>query len=63
LLGNISSVILAAIIVFSLSGIRPVKWEDVDRAKTSRKVSIVFVSLTIAVLIAAILFSQHVDVV
>jgi uncharacterized hydrophobic protein (TIGR00341 family) len=63
LLGNISSVILAAIIVFSLSGIRPVKWEDVDRAKTSRKVSIVFVSLTIAILITAILFSQHVDVV
>jgi len=63
LLGNISSVILAAIIVFSLSGIRPVKWKDVDRAKTSRKLSILFVSLTVLFLILAILFSSHIDLI
>ncbi|SHF86156.1 TIGR00341 family protein [Ornithinibacillus halophilus] len=63
LLGNITSVILAAITVFSLSGIRPVKWDEVDRAKTSRKLSIVFVSVIIILLIIAILFSQHVDLV
>jgi len=62
LVGNISSVILAAIIVFSLSGIRPVKWKDVDRAKTSQKLSILFVSITIIFLITAILFSNHVDI-
>ncbi|MGM0903793.1 MAG: TIGR00341 family protein [Bacillota bacterium] len=62
LVGNISSVILAAIIVFSLSGIRPVKWKDVDRAKTSQKLSILFVSITIIILITAILFSHHVDI-
>lgn len=62
LVGNISSVILAAIIVFSLSGIRPVKWKDVDRAKTSQKLSILFVSITIIILITAILFSNHVDI-
>jgi uncharacterized hydrophobic protein (TIGR00341 family) len=63
LLGNINSVILAAIIVFSLSGIRPVNWRDVDRAKTSRKLSLLFVSLTIIFLIVAILFSQHLDII
>lgn len=63
LMGNINSVILAAIIVFSISGIRPVKWKDVDRAKTSRKLSIIFVSVTILLLITAILFSHHVDLI
>lgn len=63
LMGNINSVVLAAIIVFSLSGIRPVKWKDVHRAKTSRKWSFLFVSLSIVLLIMAILFSQHFDLV
>ncbi|MBY0098581.1 TIGR00341 family protein [Mesobacillus maritimus] len=62
LAGNISSVILAAIIVFSLSGIRPIKWKDVDRAKTSVKFSILFVSITIIILITAIVFSKQVDI-
>jgi uncharacterized hydrophobic protein (TIGR00341 family) len=63
LMGNINSVVLAAIIVFSLSGIRPVKWDEVHKAKTSRKLSILFVSLTIILLIIAIIFSQRVDLV
>ncbi|MCQ6277271.1 TIGR00341 family protein [Bacillus sp. V3B] len=63
LMGNINSVVLAAIMVFSLSGIRPVKWKDVDRAKTSRRLSFLFVSLTIILLIMAILFSQYFDLV
>jgi uncharacterized hydrophobic protein (TIGR00341 family) len=63
LMGNINSVILAAIMVFSLSGIRPVKWNEVEKARTSRKLSIVFVSLVIILLIIAILFSQQLDLV
>ncbi|SET36097.1 TIGR00341 family protein [Oceanobacillus limi] len=63
LTGNISSVILAAITVFSLSGIRPVKWDEVDKARTSRKLSILFVGLVIIFLIIAILFSQKLDLV
>lgn len=63
LVGNIASVILAGIIVFSLSGIQPVKWNEVDKAKTSRKLSILFVSLVIIVLIFVILFSNKVDLV
>lgn len=63
LLGNINSVIVAAIIVFSLSGIRPAKWKEIHRAKTSRRISFLFVSLTIILLIAAILLSQHFDLV
>ncbi|MUK89209.1 TIGR00341 family protein [Ornithinibacillus sp. L9] len=59
LMGNITSVILAAIVVFSLSGIRPVKWDQVDKAKTSLKLSILFVSLIIIMLIIAIIFSQE----
>ncbi|WP_156288442.1 TIGR00341 family protein [Oceanobacillus salinisoli] len=63
LVGNIASVILAAIIIFSLSGIRPVKWNEVDKAKTSRKLSILFVSLVIILLLIVILFSNNLDLV
>lgn len=63
LIGNITSVILAGIIVFSLSGIQPVKWSEVDKAKTSRKLSILFVSLVIIILIIVILFSNNDDLV
>jgi uncharacterized hydrophobic protein (TIGR00341 family) len=61
LMGNISSVLLAAVTVFSLSGIRPVKWDEVERANTSRKRSILFVSVIILLLITAILFSHRID--
>ncbi|MFS0671675.1 TIGR00341 family protein [Ornithinibacillus sp. 179-J 7C1 HS] len=63
LIGNITSVILAGIIVFSLSGIRPVKWSEVEKARTSRKKSILFVSLVIIMLIFVILFSKKLDLV
>ncbi|RKQ35525.1 TIGR00341 family protein [Oceanobacillus halophilus] len=63
LMGNINSVILAAIIVFSVSGIRPVKWDEVDKARTSRKLSILFVSLVIILLVIIITFSKNVDLV
>ncbi len=56
---NITSILLSAIIVFSLSGIRPVKWEEVQRANTSRKRSFLFVLLIIALLILAILFGEN----
>ncbi|WP_047985559.1 TIGR00341 family protein [Ornithinibacillus californiensis] len=63
LAGNISAVILAGIIVFSLSGIRPVRWSEVEKAKTSRKRSILFVSLVIVILVIVILFSKNLDLV
>lgn len=63
LTGNITSVILAAIVVFSLSGIRPVKFDEMEKAKTSIKLSILFVSVVIILLIATILFSKQFDIV
>lgn len=63
LMVNINSVILAAIIVFSISGIRPVNWNEVVRANTSRRLSIVFVSLIIIFLITAIFISHRFDLV
>jgi uncharacterized hydrophobic protein (TIGR00341 family) len=63
LVGNISSVTLAGIIVFSISGIRPVRWAEMDKAKTSRKLSILFVSLVIIILLVVIFFSNKVDLV
>lgn len=63
LVGNITSVILAGIIVFSLSGIRPVRWSEVEKARTSRKRSILFVSLVILLLVIVILFSNNLDLI
>lgn len=63
LLVNINSILLSAIIVFSLSGIRPVKWEAIQRSNTSRKLSIIFVSSIILLLIVAIVFGERVDLI
>ncbi len=56
---NIMSIMLAAVIIFSLSGIRPVRWEEVQRANVSRSLSIVFVIVIISVLILVILFGHN----
>jgi uncharacterized hydrophobic protein (TIGR00341 family) len=58
LLVNINSILLSAIAVFSLSGIRPLKWEEMQRAYTSRRLSIFFVSLIILFLIIVITISE-----
>jgi uncharacterized hydrophobic protein (TIGR00341 family) len=63
LMVNINSILLSAIIVFSLSGIRPVKWEQIQRANTSRNLSIIFVSSIIILLVVAILFGERVDLI
>src|SRR5690625_1996918 len=53
---NISSIILSAIVVFWLSGIKPVNWQEIQDANTSRKFSLLFVSLIILVLFVVIYF-------
>jgi uncharacterized hydrophobic protein (TIGR00341 family) len=63
LLVNINSILLSAIIVFSLSGIRPVKWKELQRAHTSKRLSITFVSLIIFLLVIAVLVSNGVDLI
>ncbi|WP_028781874.1 TIGR00341 family protein [Thalassobacillus devorans] len=55
---NISSILLAAVTIFSIAGIRPVRWEEVQKANVSRPLSIVFVVLLVLVLALTILFGQ-----
>ncbi len=61
LLVNVMSILLAAIIIFSLSGIQPIKWTEVQRANTSRRLSIVFVGIIVLLLAVAILVGEQVD--
>ncbi|WP_226038220.1 TIGR00341 family protein [Aquibacillus saliphilus] len=56
LLVNISSIILSAILVFWFSGIKPVNWQKIQVANTSRRFALLFVSLIIAILSIVILF-------
>lgn len=50
LLVNISSIILSAILVFWSSGIKPVNWQEIQTANTSRKYALLFVSIIIVIL-------------
>ncbi|RSK29023.1 TIGR00341 family protein [Bacillus sp. HMF5848] len=52
---NITSILLSAIVVFSLTGIRPVKYAELQKANISRKYSILFVSIIVIILIATVL--------
>ncbi len=61
LLVNVTSILLAAIIIFSLSGIQPIKWTEVQRADTSKRLSIVFVGTIVLLLAVAILVGEKVD--
>ncbi|MYL51081.1 TIGR00341 family protein [Halobacillus litoralis] len=56
---NIMSILLAAVSIFSLSGIRPVRWEEVQRANVSRPLSIVFVIIIVLILALVILEGQN----
>ncbi|MGD7043238.1 TIGR00341 family protein [Jeotgalibacillus proteolyticus] len=56
LLVNINSILLSAVVVFWLSGIKPARWEDQQNANTSRKLSLLFVSVISIVLLVAIIF-------
>ncbi|MCP3032419.1 TIGR00341 family protein [Halobacillus sp. A1] len=55
---NIMSILLAAVIIFSISGIRPVQWREVQRANVSRPLSILFVSVIVVVLALLIFVSE-----
>ncbi|MYL18311.1 TIGR00341 family protein [Halobacillus litoralis] len=57
---NIMSIILAAVMIFSISGIRPVRWQEVQRANVSRPLSIIFVSIIILILAIVILEGQEI---
>ncbi|WP_053217130.1 TIGR00341 family protein [Virgibacillus senegalensis] len=58
LLVNVNSITLSAILVFWFSGIKPVNWQEIKTATTSRKYSLMFVSAIIIVLATAIYFIQ-----
>jgi len=60
LLVNINSILFSAILVFSLTGIRPVKWEEIQKANTSRQLSFIFVGAIIILLIVAIVIGKHI---
>ena len=55
---NISSILLSAVTIFAIAGIRPVRWEEVQKANVSRPLSIVFISILVIVLALTILFGQ-----
>ncbi|WP_101843351.1 TIGR00341 family protein [Halobacillus sp. Marseille-P3879] len=55
---NIMSILLAAVIVFSISGIRPVQWKEVQKANVSRLLSILFIFIIVAVLALLIFISE-----
>ncbi|MFC0523357.1 TIGR00341 family protein [Pontibacillus salicampi] len=55
---NIMCILLSAVIVFSLTGIRPVRWKEVQRANVSRSLSIVFVLMIVVSLLAVIFLGK-----
>ncbi|MCP3026822.1 TIGR00341 family protein [Halobacillus sp. A5] len=55
---NIMSILLAAVVIFSLSGIRPVRWKDVQRASVSRLLSILFIFIIVSLLALVIFISE-----
>ncbi|GAB3061442.1 TIGR00341 family protein [Virgibacillus ainsalahensis] len=56
LMVNINSILLSAVVVFWLSGIKPANWQDLQKAHISRKLSLLFISIITIVLITAIIF-------
>ncbi|MBM7551193.1 TIGR00341 family protein [Thalassobacillus pellis] len=58
---NMSSILLSAMIIFSLSGIRPVKWAEVQKANVSRPISIVFILILLSILAFTIVFGNGIE--
>ncbi|WP_082234781.1 TIGR00341 family protein [Halobacillus massiliensis] len=54
---NIMSILLAAVIIFSVTGIRPVLWKEVQKANVSRPLSFIFVFTIILILAVLIVIS------
>ncbi|MFD1039712.1 TIGR00341 family protein [Virgibacillus byunsanensis] len=60
LMVNVNSILLSAVIVFWLSGIKPNNWQDQQNANISRKMSLLFISVIAVVLVTAIVFINFV---
>ncbi|MFQ3543427.1 TIGR00341 family protein [Halobacillus rhizosphaerae] len=58
---NIMSILLAAVTMFSISGIRPVRWEEVRKANVSRPLSIIFVIIIVVILALVIVIGKDVN--
>jgi uncharacterized hydrophobic protein (TIGR00341 family) len=56
---NINSILLSAVVVFTLSGIRPIKYDEIQRANNSRKFALIFVSVILLVLLVTIFYNNH----
>ncbi|SFJ49840.1 TIGR00341 family protein [Halobacillus dabanensis] len=56
LMVNVNSILLSAVIVFWVSGIKPTNWQDIQNANNSRKLSLLFISSICIVLVTAIIF-------
>ncbi|SDC36141.1 TIGR00341 family protein [Pelagirhabdus alkalitolerans] len=50
LLVNVNSILLSAIVVFWVTGIKPINWREIQVANTSRMIALIFVSVVILVL-------------
>ncbi|WP_243292713.1 TIGR00341 family protein [Bacillus sp. FJAT-47783] len=57
---NVNAVLLSAVTLFSLTGIRPVKYEEIQRANNSKKFAFIFISIMVIILLSAILYSNRV---
>ncbi|RCW69623.1 TIGR00341 family protein [Saliterribacillus persicus] len=55
LLVNVMAILLSAIIVFWVSGIKPTKWNEIQAANTSKVYSLIFVSV-VTIALAVIIF-------
>lgn len=60
LMVNINSILLSAVAVFWLSGIKPLNWQDQQKANISRRLSLLFISTISIVLVTAIIFINFV---
>ncbi|MBD2843913.1 TIGR00341 family protein [Paenibacillus sp. IB182496] len=58
LLVNITSILLAGIVTFSISGITPVGYEEIKRAENSRKVSLMLIATLVVLLTIAVIYSK-----
>ncbi|WP_430788330.1 TIGR00341 family protein [Virgibacillus flavescens] len=58
LLVNVISILLSAILVFWFSGIKPVNWNDIQEANTSRLNSLLFTGIIFLLLIVTVVLLQ-----
>ncbi|MBM7587470.1 putative hydrophobic protein (TIGR00341 family) [Bacillus pakistanensis] len=56
LLININAIFLSAILVFWLSGIKPINWRDIEEANISRKYSLAFTSIFAIIFVIAVVY-------